>query len=392
MKNREEALDKKNYPANKKRAEGPTAPRVKGKISRLRIIVSSLTLLVVAGTIGFFLLYQETQEPEPINPYRGGVVIGSSERALEIMADMTVEEKVGQMFMTPYRGDGSDMSALTDYHIGGFIYTGVFFENNTPESASITFREMNEFQEMKPFQGVAEEGGDITAVSKWPAFRPTPYRLPRELYDDGGLDAVLTQEEEKLLFLKRMGLNLNFGPITNIATKPSDSLYQQTIGQDAEKTSEYIRRLTLLYDELGMSAVLRYYTGEDTEAFMTGCYMGAPAVMMSNRVITSGDSVDSSRPMSLSKPWHDYLRDELGFEGVIILSDVASGVFNEYAGEQVKSVMAIEAGNDMIWATYYEEEIEGVLAAIENGTLSIQDVDDSVVRVLTWKLRYGLIE
>jgi beta-N-acetylhexosaminidase len=385
-------LENKEEFANRKVHKDKNGNGAKQKAYRLRGIIVVLTLLIAAGAIGFFLLYQETRNPEPINPYRGGVVIGSSERALEIMTKMTVEEKVGQLFIVPYRGDGSDLAAMEEYHLGGFVYTGTFFENNVPETASMVFREMNEAFAIKPFQGVAEEGGQITAVSKWPAFRPSPYRLPRELYDEGGLVAVMTQEEEKLLFLKRMGLNLNFGPITNIVTSPAESIYEQTLGQDAAITSEYIQKLILLYDEVGMSAVLRYYTGENTEAFMAGCYMGAPAVMMSNRVITAAGSVDKNRPMSLSKPWHDYLREELGFEGVIILSDVTSYVFDEYVDGQVTSVIGLQAGNDMIWATNYEGEIQGVLAAIEDGTLSMKNVDDSVARVLTWKLRYGLVE
>ncbi len=385
-------MENKEEFANRKVHKDKNGNGAKQKAYRLRGIIVVLTLLIAAGAIGFFLLYQETRNPEPINPYRGGVVIGSSERALEIMTKMTVEEKVGQLFIVPYRGDGSDLAAMEEYHLGGFVYTGTFFENNVPETASMVFREMNEAFAIKPFQGVAEEGGQITAVSKWPAFRPSPYRLPRELYDEGGLVAVMTQEEEKLLFLKRMGLNLNFGPITNIVTSPAESIYEQTLGQDAAITSEYIQKLILLYDEVGMSAVLRYYTGENTEAFMAGCYMGAPAVMMSNRVITAAGSVDKNRPMSLSKPWHDYLREELGFEGVIILSDVTSYVFDEYVDGQVTSVIGLQAGNDMIWATNYEGEIQGVLAAIEDGTLSMKNVDDSVARVLTWKLRYGLVE
>lgn len=358
----------------------------------LKYIVPGLILLITAGAIGTFLLYQETKIPEPINPYRKGVVIGDSLMAQKVMEGMTLEEKVGQLFVTPYRDDGSDFNALNEYNLGGIIYTGTFFETRDPEEASNVFKVMSEDRYIKPFQCVAEEGETFTAVSKWPAFRSTPYKLPRALYDESGIEGVLAQEEEKLLFLRRMGLNLNFGPITNIVTSPEESLYEQTLGQPKEETSEYIKRLVLLYDEIGMSSVLRYYTGDNTEAFMDGCYMGAPSVMMSNRVVASAGSVDKNRPISISKKWHNYLRDELGFEGVIIISDIDSTVFLEYMEEDKVAVAAIKAGNNMIWATNYERAIKDVLDALENGTLDIADIDDSVARVLTWKIRYGLLD
>lgn len=362
------------------------------QIVRIKVIIFVVLLLIVAGLIGAYLLYQETKDPEPINPYRGGVVIGSSERALEIAESMTLEEKVGQLFITPYLNDGQDLNRLADHHLGGFLYTGDFFGSTNPKDATNIFREVKNAVKIRPFQAVAEEGGAFVAVSKWPQFRPSPYTLPRALFDEGGMEAVVAQEEEKLLFLKGMGLNMNFGPITNIVTSPAVGLYEQTLGQEKEITSEYIRLLTLLYDDVGMSAVLRYYTGSNTEAFLIGCYMGAPAVMMSNGVATGSDSIDNSCPMSLSRPWHDYLRKELGFEGVIIISDLLNPVFDACPPGQAKSVTALKAGNNMIWATNYESERLAVLEAVENGSLSIEHIDDSVIRVLTWKIRYGLVQ
>ena len=366
--------------------------RVKSKFASLKYIIPALVLLGLASFIGAYLIHQETTIPDPINPYRKGIVIGSSERALEILKDMTTEEKVGQLYITTYRNDEKDKDNISEYKLGGILYSGGFFESKTPDLASKVFKEMAEASYPQIFQCVAEEGGEFVAVSKWEAFRLTPFKLPRALYDEAGLEGVISQEEEKLLMLRRMGINLNFGPITNIVTDPSESLYEQTLGQGVEETQEYIRRLTLLYDEIGMSAVLRYYTADQTEAFMTGCYMGAPAVMMTNRVLIQAGSIDKNRPMSLSKKWHDYLRQDLGFEGVIIISDVASSFFDEYIEDNVISVTALKAGNNMIWASNFEEEIAGVLAALEDGSLDMGIVDDSVTRILTWKIRYGLLE
>ena len=358
----------------------------------VKVIIFAILLFIMAALIGGYLLYQEIKTPEPINPYRGGIVIGTSERAVEIAKTMTLEEKVGQLFITPFRNDGRDMDRLVNHNLGGFVYTGDFFGATNPKDASVIFRDMKKAVEICPLQAVAEEGGSFVAVSKWPLFRPTAYKLPRLVFDEEGIEGVVAQEEEKLLFLKGLGLNMNFGPITNIATSPAVTIYEQTIGQDKDITSEYIRRLTLLYDDVGMSAVLRYYTGKNTEAFMMGCYMGAPAVMMSNGIVSDSESVDPSRPISLSPAWHDYLRKELGFEGVIILSEISNSVFTEYSQDQANSVTALKAGNNMIWAVEYESERLAVLEAANNGTLSMEYIDDSVIRILTWKIRYGLVQ
>ena len=110
------------------------------QIVRIKVIIFVVLLLIVAGLIGAYLLYQETKDPEPINPYRGGVVIGSSERALEIAESMTLEEKVGQLFITPYLNDGQDLNRLADHHLGGFVYTGDFFGSTNPKDATNIFR------------------------------------------------------------------------------------------------------------------------------------------------------------------------------------------------------------------------------------------------------------
>ena len=101
--------------------------------------------------------------------------------------------------------------------------------------------------------------------------------------------------------------------------------------------------------------------------------------------------MDASLPASLSPEVHRVLREELGFESVILTDDLAMDALKAYAEDGTVAVLAVMAGNDMLVTTDYRTQIPQVLAAVEDGTVSEETLDNAVVRVLRWKQALGLL-
>ena len=96
-------------------------------------------------------------------------------------------------------------------------------------------------------------------------------------------------------------------------------------------------------------------------------------------------------PASLSPAVHQILRDTLGFDGVILTDDLAMEAVAQYAQDGSAAVLAVQAGNDMVLTTDFETQIPQVIAAVEDGTIPMEQIDQSVARVLSWKYDLGLL-
>ena len=101
--------------------------------------------------------------------------------------------------------------------------------------------------------------------------------------------------------------------------------------------------------------------------------------------------MDEEAPASLSANVHRILREELGFEGVIMTDDLYMQAIQQYTGTSDAAVMAVQAGNDMLCCTNYEEQIPAVIDAVKDGTITEARIDESVLRILRWKQSLGLL-
>jgi beta-N-acetylhexosaminidase len=102
--------------------------------------------------------------------------------------------------------------------------------------------------------------------------------------------------------------------------------------------------------------------------------------------------VDAELPASLSPAVHTLIRDELGFDGVIMTDDLAMDAVAAYAKDGSSAVMALQAGNDLIITGDYPTQIPKVIAAVQQGLISRETIDSACRNVLQWKQALGLLE
>ena len=180
----------------------------------------------------------------------------------QILAGMTLEEKLGQMFVTRRpQDDEVAMKCVTDYHIGGFTLYAVDFANRTPDEARALIASYQKASPIPMFIAVDCEGGTVVRASKYPAYRQTPYLSPRELLAEGGIDAAYADACEKSDFLRDLGVNFNYAPVCDMSGNPDCFIYKRTASHDPEETAAYIEAIVRGTNEHGMIGSLKHFPG-----------------------------------------------------------------------------------------------------------------------------------
>lgn len=343
----------------------------------------------------------ETVEPEPAQPDPAELYVNN----------LSLEAQVAQMFFA--RCPDVDAAALAEqYDIGGYILFGRDFEGQTRESISQTIQSYQDAAATPMLIGVDEEGGTVVRVSSNPAFRAAKFRSPQALYNEGGFDLITSDTKEKDTLLTSIGVNVNFAPVCDVSTDPNDFINARAFGQDAAQTSEYVRTVVEQMVEDGMGMVLKHFPGygnnvdthtgiamdnrpieqfraSDFVPFEAGIDAGAQSVLVSHNIIAC---MDAALPASLSPAVHDILRDELGFEGVIMTDDLIMEAITDYIGGENAAVLAVQAGNDMLVSSDFVNQYNAVLAAVQDGTISQERIRESAIRVIRWKMDLGLLD
>ena len=331
-------------------------------------------------------------------------------RAEEIVSTMSLEEKVGQMFFVRYSSENMPQD-VSLYHLGGIILFARDCENETPDSLVAKIHDSQLTSQIPLLVGVDEEGGDVVRVSKYTQFRSEPFLSPQEIYAAGGFDAIREDTSEKADFLLSLGINVTLAPVCDVSDNPSDYIYSRTFGEDATETSEYVSSVVTEMVQANCGCVLKHFPGYGNNAnthtgiatdtremsvfensdflpFEAGIEAGAEAVMVSHNIVVC---MDPDLPASLSPAVHSILREDLAFDGVIMTDDLAMDAISDFCQEDAAAVLAVLAGNDMIVCTDYQTQIQAVLTAVSDGTISEEQIDASVTRIILWKIHLGLL-
>ena len=330
----------------------------------------------------------------------------------EVYADsLTLEQQVAQLFFARCP-DVQAAELAAQYDIGGYILFGRDFENQTPDSLRETIASYQQAAATPMLIGVDEEGGTVVRVSAYPAFRASRFQSPQALFAEGGLERVQSDTKEKDTLLASLGINVNLAPVCDVSTSSSDFINARAFGQDAQATSDYVRTVVEQMKTDSMGMVLKHFPGygsnvdthtgiaqdnrpleqfrsSDFLSFTAGLEAGAQAILVCHNIVSC---MDGTLPASLSPAVHQVLREELGFDGVVMTDDLVMQAITDYTGDADAAVLAVQAGNDMLISSDFVTQYNAVLTAVQNGTISETAIRDSAVRVLRWKIELGLID
>lgn len=340
----------------------------------------------------------------PVEPENKDLFHEYEKEAMDVLNQMTLEEKIGQMFLVrcplPEQVD-----SYLSMNPGGFILFGRDFQDKTREQVLDNVKYYQDNNKIPMIIGVDEEGGTVVRVSSNPLLAKERFKSPQELYAIGGLDEIKRDAKEKSLLLLGLGVNLNLAPVADVSVNEEDFIYQRAFGKTASQTAKYVKTVVESMNESNISSTLKHFPGygnnvdthtgfahdkrpyeeflnHDFLPFIAGIESGAESILVSHNVV---EAIDNELPASLSKNVIDILRNDLEFTGVVMTDDLSMAAIAELELELPPEVMAVLAGNDMLIVTDFEKSYELLLNAVEDGSIPQNRIDESVLRILQWK-------
>lgn len=341
---------------------------------------------------------------------------------LDIIVDNTIEamplsDKVAGLFIiTPEALTGADVATkagettkdkLHEYAVGGLIY----FKQNIKSKDQLTemISTTRSYSKYPLFIAVDEEGGSISRVAESGLVNNVGNM--KAIGETG--DTAKAKEAGSTIasYLSEYGFDLDFAPVADVILDGNTAIGERSFGSNAGEVSSMVAAYTEGLEENGVSACLKHFPGlgsveEDTHdgmvvsektqedfettdflSFQAGIDAGAEFVMVSHLSVPG--IVGDNTPSSVSgKMINDILRSELGFDGVVITDAMDMGAITEYYTADEAAVKALQAGADMILMPEdFELAYQGVLDAVENGTLSEERINESLRRIFRVKCK-----
>ncbi len=321
--------------------------------------------------------------------------------ALDTLKNMTIEDKIKQVLLPHYNNN------LSDYNYGGFVFFEKDFQNKTKDEVIKMIKNLQDNVKIPLLIAADEEGGTVTRISSNKNLVSEYFKSPQSLYKEGGFNKIKEDVLSKSNILESLGINLNLAPVVDVSTNPNDYIYKRTLGLDTAKVTEYAKVVIETSKNTSVSYTLKHFPGYgnntdthkgisidnksyeeilsvDIPPFESGIKAGAEAIMFSHNIIKC---LDENNPASLSKEVHNLLTNNLNFTGVIITDDLNMDALKDIEN---KEVLALMAGNDLLITSNPEESYQNILDSINNKIISEYDLNNKVLKILSWKYSKGL--
>lgn len=397
------------------------------------ILIFMLTGCSLPGTHNGSIRKYDPEPKEEPEVSEQPVITLPEEDALDLASryyeDLTLEEKVGQLFMVNLeqldtrKGNYYEFkkctktmkAALQEIPVGGVI----LFSRNISKikQTQKLISGLQEGSQTPLFVAVDEEGGDVSRIASNPKMKTTEFPSAEEIGKTRDGDYVYEMGRTIAREIRSLGFNVDFAPVADVKTsKLNTEIGNRSFGDDPEKVSYMVSAFVQGCQERGVSATLKHFPGQgasdgdthqenvdidrsitklrktDFVPFQAGIKAGADFVMVSH--ISVSRVTETKEPASLSElVMRTILRDELSFRGLIVTDalDMSSITDNYTAAEA--AYQAFKAGADVIlMPADLREAYQAMLGHVRDGSISEERLKESVIRILAAKLRRGILQ
>ncbi len=367
---------------------------------------------------------QPEAEPEP-EP-KPEETTDYTQRAKELLADLTMEQKLYQMcFVKPEALTGVETvtqagdatrDVLLENPVGGILYSEQNLEDRDQVETllSNTQKYLRDGGKLPAFLAIDEEGGDVAPVGSIIKDSGT-FHTMAEFGATEDLDGANAMGSYIARQISGLGFNVNFAPIADLTNESINPVIgTRSFGTDPNLSASLVASVINGAQANGVLNAVAHFPGlgsiEDVAhvdrtritstmeelkqnelvPFQAAIEAKCGFVVVSHAVLTE---LDDQRPCSMSPGVMQLLREDMSFQGVILTDVLDVPAITEHYLSGEAAINAITAGADMLLCPEdLDETIEALLEAIENNTLTSERIDESVTRILTAKLRLGLIE
>ena len=343
-----------------------------------------------------------------------------------LLKKMTLREKIGQMFYIRIESlDPSiewttydDLAALKnqeitmnmrnvnkEYPVGGIILYAWNIEDEAQLGTIISqIRSLNG----NPLLCIDEEGGRVSRIANNPNFHVKKYASMASIGETGDPQNAYECGNTIGTYLKKYDFDIDFAPVADVNTNPDNIIIGPRAFSDkpevaAQMVTNYLQGLK----DAGITGCIKHFPGHgDTTAdthtgyvqslktwdemkdcemvtFRAGIQWGCQLIMTAHIAVpnVTGSTVPSTMsPIILQ----DKLRGELGYKNIIITDGMEMGAITQHYTSGEAAVGSIQAGVDIVLGPRdFTEAFDAVMAAVKNGTISEERINQSVRRILT---------
>jgi beta-N-acetylhexosaminidase len=339
---------------------------------------------------------------------------------------MSLRDKVAQLIIVPIYGEPANTRSaefrkyqhlIRDLHVGGVIVTGHSLNggirNAEPYAMAALLNRLQKLARTPLFVAADFERGASMRVNSTTAW---PYSMAFGAAQD--LAGVTEEGADTAREARAMGVNWLFAPVADVNNNPDNPIINiRSFGENPEQVAKFVEAYINGAHSDRKNPVLvtaKHFPGhgdttEDSHLalprldadhdrieavelppFRSAIAAGVDAVMTAHLNVPALEPDNLPATVS-SKIITGVLRDELGFQGLVVTDAMDMQGLSMMFDSAEASVRAIEAGADvLLMPKRPEEAIRGVVAAVEKGRISRKRLDDSVNRVLAAKARLGL--
>ena len=369
----------------------------------------------------------EEETPTVTDPEAEGEVEKSPEEILadrvqEKLDEMTLEQKVAQLFVVRPEsltgvsqviaaGDATK-AALEKMPVGGVVYFADNLQDTdqTREMLSNTMKFGEEISGLPLFLCVDEEGGTVSRVGGNPGFGVDNVGDMCDVGATGDTDHAYEVAKHIGTYLQYLGFNVDFAPDSDIANNPDGTMGLRSFGSSADVVAPMVAAQVRGFEDGGVLCSAKHFPGiggalgdshdgriysektldeiraEELVPFEAAMEENVPFIMVGHLSMPTITGDNDPASMS-SEIVTDLLRDELGYEGIIITDSMAMGAATDSLPVERLGVEPLKAGVDMVLMPEdLEAAYQGVLDAVASGELTEERIDDSVRRVIKTKL------
>lgn len=385
----------------------------------LSLILVLCLMLSACGSAADMELPDPTAEPVPTaTPEPTPTPDPVKTKAEALLADMSLHEKVCQLFvvrpevltgLSPVTVAGeATQQALENYPVGGLIYSvdNLVTQEQTREMIENT----QSYSKIPLIISADEEGGNVGRLM---------YKLGTTFihsmysYKDEGPETAYQNALTIGTDMVSCLFNTDYAPVADVWTNPANTVIgDRAYSDDFEQAAELVASAVQGFTDAGVVCCLKHFPGHgdtDTDThegaavvdksleelragellpFISGIEAGADMVMIGHITVTALDEVPATISEAIIS---GLLREELGWDGVVITDSLDMGAMAGYDNGEV-CVRFIEAGGDILLGVPdLAAAVSAVEAAVSEGRLTEQRLDESVQRILELKIEHGII-
>lgn len=334
----------------------------------------------------------------------------------EVISKMSLEDKIGQMILAGVSGTTMDANAkqlISQLHVGGIIFYKYNFDTPAQTVQLVNQLKAKNSSSLPLLLGVDQEGGRVTRLPGGLVNFPPNKQIGQVNNPDFSYKVGTLLGHE----VKEFGLNLDFGPVLDINSNPTNPVIgDRSFGNNPKIVSRLGIQTMKGIQSQNVIPTIKHFPGHgDTSVdshlelpvvnkslkelkelelipFERAIDQGADVVMVAHILLPE---LDKNNPASMSKAvMTDLLRKQLSFTGVIITDDMTMGAITEHFDIGKAAVESVKAGCDIILVGHGYNNVEKIIsslkAAVQNGEISEQRLNESIERIIQLKRKYNI--